>query len=132
MRDVQIKVCDKQIYESHSDSNEMNFKGQLAFKNNNLYITYKDEQSGVTTIIKAKDNKVSVKRLGAVKGDLNFNVEQPHHTIYHTPHGELEMEIITGKCDVYILEKGVKICIEYKILMQGEKISDNIYMIMAN
>ncbi|MDF2613487.1 MAG: hypothetical protein K0S71_1273 [Clostridia bacterium] len=132
MKDVHIKVYDKQTYETHDDTNETEFEGQLAFKNDSVYITYKDEEMGVRTIIKTKDNVISVIRQGGLKANLEFDTQNPHKTIYYTPYGEMEIEIITKKCEVYILEKGVKICIDYKILMQGKTISDNIYMIIAN
>lgn len=132
MKDVHIKVYDKQTYETHDDVNETEFEGQLTFRNNSVYITYKDPEMGVTTMIKTKDGIVSVKRLGALKANLEFNTQNPHKTIYYTPYGEMEIEIITKKCDIYILEKGMKIVIDYKILMQGKALSDNIYMIIAN
>lgn len=132
MRDVKIKICDKQIYETHEDENETDFVGQLSFKNESIYITYKDEEMGVTTIVKIKDHVIYVKRLGNLKGNLEFNTEKSHRTLYATPYGEMEIEFKTKKVDVYILEKAVKICIDYTIMMQGKKISDNIYMLMAN
>lgn len=132
MKDVNIKVYDKQTYESHDDTKETEFKGQLIFKNKSVYITYKDTEMGVTTIIKTKDGIVSVKRMGNLKGNLKFDTGSPHTTIYYTPYGEMEIQIITQKCEVYILERGIKIYIAYKILMQGKLISDNIYMIVAN
>lgn len=132
MKDVHIKVYDKQTYETHDETNETEFDGQLVFKNESVYITYKDNEMGVTTIIKTKDGVVSVKRIGALKGDLEFNTQTPHNSVYYTPYGEMEIQIITKKCEVYILEKGIKIYIDYKILMQEETISDNIYMIIAN
>lgn len=131
MKDIQLTVYDKQVYDTHSDANEQTYKGQLVYKDEGIYITYKDAE-GVTTLIKAKDNKVSVKRYGAVKADLIFNVNNIHKTLYHTPYGEMEMEIVTKTCDIYILKKGIKINIEYAIHMQGQKISDNIYLMMAN
>lgn len=131
MKDVEIKIYDKQVYETHSDSNEQVFKGQLAYKNNYLYLSYKDTE-GVTSIIKVKEESVSVKRLGAIKGDLKFDTKKPHRTDYQTPYGRMDMEIVTQNCNVYILEKGVKIYIEYKILMDGQLVSNNIYMLVAN
>ncbi|WP_069999325.1 DUF1934 domain-containing protein [Cellulosilyticum sp. I15G10I2] len=132
MKDINIKVYDKQTYETHDDTKETEFQGQLAFRNESVYITYKDDEMSVSTIIKTKNGIVSVKRQGALKGNLEFDTEKPHTTIYYTPYGEMEIQIITKKCEVYILEKGIKIYIEYKILMQGKLISDNIYMIVAN
>lgn len=132
MKDINIKIHDEQVYEDHSDERDSEFIGQLAFKNDSIYITYKDIEQGVTTIIKAKGRAVSVKRIGNVRGNLEFSPGYSHKTIYHTPYGEMEMEVITEQCEVYLLEKGVKVYISYKILMQGQKISDNIYMIVAN
>lgn len=132
MKDVHIKVYDKQIYETHDDASETEFEGQLTFKNDSIFVTYKDDKMNVTTMIKVKDNVVSVKRLGSLSGKLVFDTQQIHSTIYYTQFGEMEIQIITKKCEVYILEKGVKIHIEYKIIMQGKPISDNIYLIVAN
>ena len=132
MKEAQITVYDKQIYPDHSDEAENKFLGNFTFKNESIYITYKDQEQNVTTIIKAKNSVVSIKRLGAMQGNLEFDSNKPNKTIYSTPYGEMEIEIITKKCDIYFLEKGVKLYIEYKIMMQGEKVSDNIYLIVAN
>lgn len=132
MEDVSIKVYDKQIYEEHEDVNETEFRGQLVFRNEGIYITFKDEKIKVTTIIKAKNGVVSVKRLGALKGNLEFSTHNSHLSIYTTPYGEMEINIVTEKCEIEVLEKGIKIYIEYKLLMQEELISHNIYKIVAN
>ncbi len=132
MKEVQVTVYDKQIYESHSDEGENKYIGNLAFKNDNIYITYKEEEQKITNMIKVKDGVVNIKRLGAIKGDLEFNINKPNKSLYSTPYGEMEIEIITNQCDVYLLEKGVKIYIEYKIMMQGSQISENVYMVVTN
>ena len=132
MKEEKKTVNDKQIYPDHSDEAENKFLGNFTFKNESIYITYKDQEQNVTTIIKAKNSVVSIKRLGAMQGNLEFDSNKPNKTIYSTPYGEMEIEIITKKCDIYFLEKGVKLYIEYKIMMQGEKVSDNIYLIVAN
>ena len=132
MKEAQISVYDKQVYEEHSDEAENKFLGNFAFKNESLYITYKEEEQNITTVIKAKNNIVSIKRLGAMRGNLEFDVNKPNKTIYSTPYGDMEIEIITKKCDIYMLNKGVKIYIEYKIVMHGKKVSDNIYLIVVN
>jgi uncharacterized beta-barrel protein YwiB (DUF1934 family) len=132
MKNVTIKVYDQQIYETHDDANEAEFDGQMSFRNESVYITYKDEEMGVTTIIKTKGGIVWVKRMGNLKGSMTFDTQNSDKTIYYTPYGEMEIQIVTKKCEVYILEKGIKIMIDYKILMQDKTISDNIYMIVVN
>lgn len=132
MKEVQVRVFDKQIYSTHSDEAENTFKGNLAVKADDIFITYKDKTTGVNTIIKASKEGVSVKRMGAMHGKLKFEVDKPYKTLYGTPYGEMPIEIQTSKSEVYLLEKGIKIYIEYKLLMNDEKISDNIFMIVAN
>lgn len=131
MKDITVKVYDEQKYDTHRDSNETAFKGKLAFKNDSIYITYKDEEMGVATTIKTKNGIVWVKRTGNLNANLEFNANKPQTTIYSTPYGEMEIHIITKKCEVYILEQGVEIQINYQILMQNEHISDNIYMVLV-
>ncbi|MBQ8997988.1 MAG: DUF1934 domain-containing protein [Clostridium sp.] len=132
MKQVEVKVYDKQTYDTHFDANEVSYKGQLAFKNEGIFITYKEPKNNNTTMIKARDNKISVKRYGEMKADLFFDKDMPHKTIYYTPYGPMEIEIKTHTCETYILEKGIKIYIEYSIWMQDKKISDNTYMLVAN
>ena len=132
MKDVEVTVYDKQVYESHSDENENKYIGNLAFKNDNIYITYKEEEQNITTMIKVRNGIVNIKRLGAIKGNLEFDTNKPNKSLYSTPYGEMEIEIITDKCEVYLLEKGVKIYIEYKIMMDGSKVSENVYLIVTN
>ncbi|MBU3804296.1 MAG: DUF1934 domain-containing protein [Candidatus Cellulosilyticum pullistercoris] len=132
MKEVQVKVFDKQIYPTHSDEAENTFSGNLAIKGEDIFITYKDKSTGVNTIIKASKEGISVTRMGAMNGKLKFEVDKPYKTSYGTPYGEMPIEIQTSKTDVYLLEKGIKIYIEYKILMNDEKVSDNLFMIVAN
>jgi len=132
MKEVQVRVFDKQIYPTHSDEAENTFSGNLAIKGDDIFITYKDKSTGINTIIKAYKTGVSVKRMGTMNGRLKFEVDKPYRTLYGTPYGEIPIEIQTSKSDIYLLEKGIKIYIEYKILMDCEKVSDNIFMIVAN
>lgn len=129
MKDVQITVSDKQIYATHEDTNQSKFWGQVTNKGDVVYITYKDPKMQVTTLIKIKKEVVSVKRLGNLRGNLEFNPKKPHETIYYTPYGEMQITIVTKKCDIHLSNKEINLCIEYKILMQNKEISDNIYSI---
>ncbi len=132
MKEIQVTVYDKQIYETHYDEAENRFVGNLAIKDGCVYITYKDEKDKITTVVKWKNNVVSVKRMGTVQAKLIFDVEQAHSSSYQMPYGTIDMVFQTDKIDIYYLEKGVKLYIEYKIMMDNQKISDNIYMIVAN
>lgn len=132
MKEVKVRVYDKQVYPTHCDESENSFKGKLAVKDNDIYILYKDEATQTNTTVKVSDEGVTVKRTGAMNGNLQFYKEKISKCLYRTPYGNMLIEIMTSNIEVYLLEKGVKIYIEYTMLMDGEKISDNTYMIMAN
>lgn len=132
MKNVQIKVYDKQTYPTHNDEAENSFSGNLTMKNDNIYITYKDTTTNVSTIVKIVGSCVHVKRIGAMNGNLKFEENMTYKTLYNTPYGPMPIEIKTDKSDIYLLEKGIKIYIEYKIFIDDEKVSDNIFMLIAN
>ena len=132
MKEVQIRVYDKQIYSTHTDEAENTFSGKIAVRENDIYILYKDEQTQTRTTIKATQKGVSVKRVGAMNGMLQFNKEEIKRCLYGTPFGNMLIDIETNNIEVYLLEKGVKIYIEYSMMMENEKVSDNVFMIMAN
>lgn len=132
MKEVQVRVFDKQIYPTHSDEAENTFDGNLVIKGDDIFITYKEQSTGINTVIKASKVGVSVTRMGVMHGKLKFEVDKPYKTLYGTPYGEMPIEIQTSKSEIYLLEKGIKIYIEYRILMNDEKVSDNIFMIVAN
>ncbi|MBE6023965.1 MAG: DUF1934 domain-containing protein [Cellulosilyticum sp.] len=132
MKDVQIRIYDKQIYSSHFDESQNEFKGKIAVKDNDIYILYKDQTTQTNTTIKASEQGVSIKRTGAMNGNLQFEKGKTTRCLYGTPYGNMLIDIETANIEVYLLEKGVKIYIEYAMLMDGEKMSDNIFIAMAN
>ena len=93
MKDVQIRVYDKQIYSTHSDQSENTFKGKIAVKDNDIYILYKDQSSQTNTTIKASDQGITVKRTGAMNGNLRFDKENITRCLYGTPYGNMLIDI---------------------------------------
>lgn len=132
MKDVQVRVYDKQIYTTHSDETENTFKGTMAIKDNDIYILYKDQTTQTKTTVKVSEQGVSVKRAGSLNGHLQFHKQETKRCLYGTPFGDMLIDIETSNIEVYLLEKGVKIYIEYSIIMDEEKVSDNVFMITVN
>lgn len=132
MNEVQIRVYDKQIYTTHSDESQNTFKGKIAVKDTDIYILYKDQSTQTNTTIKVSEKGVSVKRAGAMNGTLQFDKEKTTRCLYGTPYGNMLLDITTTNIEIYLLEKGIKVYIEYTTMMDGEKISDNTLMVMAN
>ena len=96
-------------------------------------ITFKqmipDYNVEINNIVKLKDGKVYVKRSGGLSSNLEFDINKPYVTDYETPYGLLDIKIITKSIESFILQDHVNLKITYEMIMQGKKISDNIYII---
>lgn len=132
MRNVKVTVYDKQVYPTHFEEAEHVHQGSVTLKNNHIYVTYKETETGITNLIKTSDEGIVVKRIGALGGQLRFEKGKVHTTQYATPYGIMPLEIQTTKCDIYMLEKGIKLYIEYMLFMEKEKVSDHTLMIITN
>lgn len=133
MEQRQLKLITSQKYETHENTEEAIIDAIVAERNGSKYITFKqvipDYNVEVSNIVKIKDNKVYVKRSGGLTSNLEFDINKPFITDYETPYGKLDIKIITKAIETFILQEHVNVKISYEMIMQGKKISDNIYLI---
>ena len=133
MHNLKLKLVTSQQYEEHDNVDEMIIEGVVAERNGSSYITFKqvDPNYNVTinNLVKIKNGIVSIKRSGAIESNMVFDVEKPYATHYETPYGKLNIYVTTHEIESEITEENVKLRIKYEMMMQGKKISDNIYCI---
>lgn len=133
MQNLKLKLVTSQQYEEHDNVDEMIIEGVVAERNGSSYITFKqfDPNYNVTinNLVKIKNGIVSIKRSGAIESNMVFDVEKPYATHYETPYGKLNIYVTTHEIESEITEENVKLRIKYEMMMQGKKISDNIYCI---
>ena len=133
MQNLKLKLVTSQQYEEHDNVDEMIIEGVVAERNGSSYITFKqfDPNYNVTinNLVKIKNGIVSIKRSGAIESNMVFNVEKPYATHYETPYGKINIYVTTHEIESEITEGNVKLRIKYEMMMQGKKISDNIYCI---
>ena len=133
MHNLKLKLITTQQYEDHDNKDEMFVEGVVAQRNGSTYITFKqfDPNYNVTisNMVKIKNGVVSVKRTGAIESLMLFDIEKPYATHYETPYGNLNIYVTTHEVKSEIMEEDVRLSIKYEIMMQGKKISDNIYYI---
>lgn len=133
MQNLKLKLVTSQQYEEHDNVDEMIIEGIVAERNGSAYITFKqvDPHYNVTinNLVKIKNGIVSIKRSGALESTMVFDVEKPYATHYETPYGKLNIYVTTHEIESEISEKDVNLKIKYEMMMQGKKISDNIYCI---
>lgn len=136
MQTLKLKLMTVQKYEEHDNTDEMIVEAVVASRNGSEYITFKqfDPNYNVTinNMVKIKNGVVTIKRSGALESTMIFDIEQPYATHYETPYGKLNIYVTTHEIESQILQDDVKLKISYEIMMQGKKISDNIYYIESN
>lgn len=135
MNTRQLRLITTQKYETHENTDEMLIDAIVAERNGSTYITFKqkleEHNVEVSNMVKIKDNRIQVKRSGALKSDLTFDIAKSCNTEYETPYGLLDLCVNTQSIESFILQEHVNVKICYEMIMQGKKISDNIYMITS-
>lgn len=133
MKTLNLKLTTVQQYEDHENRDEMMIEGVVAERGGSEYITFKqfDPNYNVTigNMVKIKNGAVTVKRSGAIESTMVFDKEKPYTTQYETPYGQLDIYVTTREVESQIVQDSVKLKIRYEMMMQGKKISDNIYCI---
>ena len=132
METRKFKLVTTQKYESHDNVNEMIVEGVVAERNGSQYIKFdqKDATHNITVnnLIKLKDGVVTIKRSGALSSNMVFDTAKPYSTSYETEYGQLDLLVTTHEIKSQFGED-VSLMIQYEMIMQGRKISDNIYFI---
>lgn len=133
MKNLKLKLTTSQQYEEHDNVDEMIVEAVVAKRNGSSYITFKqfDPNYNVTinNLVKIKEGVVLVKRTGAIESTMVFDVNKPYSTHYETPYGKLDICVTTKEIQDEINGEDVKLQIKYEMVMQGKKISDNIYCV---
>ncbi|EOD01679.1 DUF1934 domain-containing protein [Caldisalinibacter kiritimatiensis] len=111
MKEVKLKIVGKQINEDGEENViELVTEGKFYKKNDSIYLVYDESEisgmDGSTTTLKIQDDKVMMKRFGSNNSKLIFEKGKKHKTGYQTPYGILDLEVITNKLNVDIVDGG--------------------------
>lgn len=75
--------------------------------------------------IRFREGKAEVVRKGNMTGNLIFEKGEKNETIYSTPFGDLNMDIITHDIQIDEKDKLINLKIVYELYAQNEKVSDH-------
>lgn len=90
--------------------------GKLYEKNGDIYILYKEEETGISNTIKVSDNQVSIKRFGNINSNIVFKNGEKNITKYRMQQGIFLIETYTNNLHINIYKnKSMKIYIDYNI-----------------
>jgi len=116
---VKINIITKQYDEKgNTDTIKLNTVGDLYYKNNDIYVVYKEEEDGnkTTSTIKISENEVSIKRFGNTNSNMSFKKDGVNETKYRTPQGLFIIETKTRELKIdKNEEKCIKLDIDYNI-----------------
>ena len=116
---AKINIVTKQYDEKgNTDTIRLNTVGDLYYKNNDIYVVYKEEEDGnkTTSTIKISENEVSIKRFGNTNSNMNFKKDGVNETKYRTPQGLFIIETKTKELKIdKNEEKCIKLDIDYNI-----------------
>lgn len=116
---AKINIVTKQYDEKgNTDTIRLNTVGDIYYKNNDIYVVYKEEEDGnkTTNTIKISENEVSIKKFGNTNSNMSFKKNEVNETKYRTPQGLFIIETKTKELKIdKNEEKFIKLDIDYNI-----------------
>lgn len=90
--------------------------GKMYEKNGDIYILYKEEETGISNTVKVSGNQVSIKRFGNINSNMVFKKGEKNITKYRMQQGIFLIETYTNNLHINIYKnKSMKIYIDYNI-----------------
>ncbi|MFZ5351258.1 MAG: DUF1934 domain-containing protein [Bacillota bacterium] len=106
--------------DGNTDKMEFYAEGKLFIKEHSLYICYKETEitgmEGTTTSVRADKDSVTLIRFGSINSRLVFQEGISTSNRYETQYGNFEINILTNKIDIDIME-GRESSIKLKYIM---------------
>jgi len=127
MRDIMLKITGRQFSENDEDRMEFITEGKLYERDGARYLMYDESEfsgfPGCKTTLKLTDDCIRMRRIGSGAGagtELVFEKGKRFSSSYHTPYGNLEMELLTNEVENNLSEDGFgDICIDYQVNLGG-------------
>lgn len=114
---------------------DMTTEGSYYQRSGAYYITYDESEisgmEGSRTVIKIKNNQVTLTRMGPSHSKMIFDTTQAYNGIYHTPYGDFDMRIHTEVLDIdFDFEHGSgQVLMHYDMVLQAMSQSKNMMTI---
>ena len=116
---AKINIVTKQYDEKgNTDTIKLNTVADLYYKNNDIYVVYKEDEDGnkTTSTIKISENEVSIKRFGNTNSNMSFKKDGVNETKYRTPQGLFIIQTKTRELKIdKNEEKCIRLYIDYDI-----------------
>lgn len=134
MKDIMLKLKGLQTgFDGEEEETEFVTEGKLYKRNGSYYLLYEESEisgmEGCHTSLKYNDKFLRMKRSGEALGNytvIEFNKDKRFNSVYQTPYGPIEMEVLTNRYEQKLTEDGIgSILIDYNINLIGLAASRN-------
>lgn len=128
MRDITLKIVGRQCFDNvEEDQMEFITDGKIYLKDGSIYVLYDESEVsgmvGCKTTLKVTDNSVKMRRLGQIGmgTELYFEEGKRFCSIYNTPYGPMDLEVLTDWIDDKLDRESLSgsIDIKYQISLEG-------------
>lgn len=127
MKDITLKITGRQLAENEEDRMEFVTEGKLYERGGFQYLVYDESEfsgfPGCKTTLKLSKDSLRLKRVGKSAGvgaELVFEKGKRFSSRYHTPYGNLELELLTHDLVNNLSEDGLgNIDIDYQVNLGG-------------
>ncbi len=128
MKDIMLKITGKQFAgDNAEDQMEFITEGKLYEKGDATYLIYDESEfsgfPGCKTTLKLTGDCIRMKRIGSEVGfgmEFIFEKGKRFNSKYHTPYGNLDMEVLTNDVVNNLSEEGFgDIHIDYHVSLNG-------------
>ncbi|MBE5968366.1 MAG: DUF1934 domain-containing protein [Lachnospiraceae bacterium] len=103
--------------------------GIYQFRNGKHFIRYEEMIEGVEGTIKNRikiaPDQIAITKRGAASTVMTFDINEVTNAAYHTPYGNLQLQIKTIKMHVEEGEDEIIVNLNYTISANGERLSEN-------
>ncbi len=128
MRDITIKITGRQEYDGQ-EVNQMEFvtDGKAYRRRDDVYMVYEESEisgmSGCRTTIRLHGDTLRLRRIGeeGYTSELYFEKDRRFSSLYTTPFGRMEVEVLTRLVDNRIDPETLRgdVSVHYDISLQG-------------
>lgn len=133
MKDIMLKIIGRQNFTGEEEEKiELITEGKLYKKGKSIFLEYDESEfsgmPGCKTHLQLTGDKVLMRRIGDPDDDyvIEFEKGKRTHSIYETPFGPLEMEVLTNSVRNNVEEEGQgSLDIDYHISLRGLSESHN-------
>lgn len=128
MKDIMLKITGRQCSgDEAEDQMEFITEGKLYERGASKYLIYEESEfsgfPGCKTTLKLTGNCIKMKRVGQSVGygtEFIFEKGKRFNSKYHTPYGNLDMEVLTNDVINNLSEEGFgDISIDYHVSLNG-------------